>query len=88
MCFIPFNLLIHIYNNDYLVIVSFGSKDVKYPELNLFVWALLLNRIELAKIFWRIGEHQIMCALFATNILNKLSLYLTDLSENLIESAK
>ena len=26
------------------------------PEINLFVWALLLNRIELAKIFWKIGK--------------------------------
>jgi hypothetical protein len=33
-----------------------GVEEVKFPEHNLFVWALLLNRIEIAKIFWQIGE--------------------------------
>ena len=29
---------------------------VENPEINLFFWALVLNRIELAKIFLRIGK--------------------------------
>jgi hypothetical protein len=34
-----------------------GLKDeVPYPEKNLLVWALLINRIDIARIFWRIGE--------------------------------
>ena len=35
---------------------SFGTELVMNPAKNLFVWALLLNRIETAKIFWKIGE--------------------------------
>jgi hypothetical protein len=34
---------------------TFG-KRVEFAEMNLFVWALLLNRIEIAKIFWQSGE--------------------------------
>ena len=34
----------------------FGKNEVRYPEQNLFLWALLLNRIEIAIIFWQIGE--------------------------------
>ena len=60
----------------------FGSKLIEHPEKNLFVWALFLNRIELAKIFWRVGEHQIMCALFAANLIKKF------LENNLIEPDK
>jgi hypothetical protein len=30
--------------------------QIKYPEMNLFFWSLLLNRIELAQLFWKIGE--------------------------------
>lgn len=26
------------------------------PELNLFFWAVLSNRLEIAKIFWRLGK--------------------------------
>ena len=29
---------------------------VENTEINLFVWAILLNRIEIAKIFWKIGK--------------------------------
>jgi hypothetical protein len=29
---------------------------VEYPELNLFLWAVLRNRLEIAKIFWRCGQ--------------------------------
>lgn len=42
---------------------SFLSRDllvlnhkVKEPEFNLFLWAVLSNRIEIAKIFWRLGK--------------------------------
>ena len=41
-------------NQDFLAKSS--DKTVLYPELNLFIWSLLLNRIELAKYFWRIGS--------------------------------
>ena len=29
---------------------------MQHAEMNLFLWALLLNRIEIAKIFWKLGE--------------------------------
>jgi hypothetical protein len=29
---------------------------VKDPIMNMFLWAVLLNRIEIAKIFWQIGD--------------------------------
>jgi hypothetical protein len=29
---------------------------IEDPEINLFFWALLFNRIETAKIFWKIGK--------------------------------
>ena len=35
---------------------DFGTGEYIYPEQNLFIWALLMNRIEMAKIFWQIGE--------------------------------
>ena len=40
------------------------SKDqtMLFPELNLFIWSLLLNRIELAKYFWRIGSVSFKCS--------------------------
>jgi hypothetical protein len=36
--------------------LHFGKNEVRFPEQNLFLWALLLNRIEIAIIFWQIGE--------------------------------
>lgn len=32
------------------------ESEVEYPEKNLFVWAILMNRFEIAKIFWKIGD--------------------------------
>ncbi len=32
------------------------EKLVSHPIQNLFIWALLLDRIEIAKIFWMIGH--------------------------------
>lgn len=31
-------------------------KKVQFPEKNLFVWAILMNRIDIAKIFWHLGD--------------------------------
>jgi hypothetical protein len=33
-----------------------NEKLVKEPELNLFLWAVLSNRIDIAKTFWRLGK--------------------------------
>ena len=29
---------------------------VKYAEQNLFIWCVLFNQVEIAKLFWSIGE--------------------------------
>lgn len=55
--------------------------------LNRFVWALLLNRIELAKLFWRIGEFQTTTALFASILLKNMAPKLNDLHNSLNESS-
>jgi hypothetical protein len=49
--------------------MNFGQNEIKAPELNLLLWALLLNRIDIAHLFWQIGEYQICCGLFASNLL-------------------
>jgi hypothetical protein len=35
---------------------EFGYEKVEFPEQNLFLWALLMNRIDIAKLFWQTGE--------------------------------
>ena len=32
------------------------TENVIEPEMNLFYWSVLTNRIEIAKIFWRLGK--------------------------------
>jgi hypothetical protein len=64
------------------------NEKVPFPEKNLLVWALLMNRIEIAKIFWRIGRHQVSTGLFASNLLRSLSKNLPDLESELELCAK
>jgi hypothetical protein len=52
--FIFFRFFTSILFSDIIETEIFNLK-VKYPSQNLFVWALLLNRIEIAKIFWQLG---------------------------------
>lgn len=33
-----------------------GKSLVKSVELNLFIWCVLFNQLEIAKIFWSLGE--------------------------------
>jgi hypothetical protein len=42
------------------------DRKVENSVMNLFVWAVLLNRTEMAKIFWQIGD----VAKFYLNFLN------------------
>jgi hypothetical protein len=41
------------------------EKYVEDPIMNLFVWAILLNRIEIATIFWQIGHVKFI---YSTNL--------------------
>ena len=40
----------------FLPIDKKDNEPVNEPELNLFIWAVLKNRIGIAKIFWRLGK--------------------------------
>ena len=70
------------------VYAEFGNEEVKNPEQNLFLWALLLNRIHIAIIFWQIGQHQICSALFASKLLKSMSSEVSDLNTDIIKVAK
>jgi len=67
---------------------EFARDKVEFPEKNLFVWALLYDRLDIAKIFWKTGEFQTMTALFASNILKKMATRLSDLESHLNEEGK
>lgn len=51
---------------DFNLIVSHIFKNlVEHPIQNLFMWAIFLNRIEIAKIFWQIGQVKIRIELIS-----------------------
>ncbi len=54
--FMQFEFLNQAKSSNKTFLAKSSDKTVLYPELNLFIWSLLLNRIELAKYFWRIGS--------------------------------
>ncbi len=66
--------------------LMFAREKVEFPENNLFVWALLYNRLELAKIFWKTGEFQTLTALFASNLLKKMAARLSDMEGHLTQA--
>jgi len=66
---------------------DFGTSEVTNPAQNLFLWALLLNRIQIATLFWQIGEYQICTALFASHLLKSIASQFTDLGNELRKSA-
>ena len=35
---------------------DFANNDLKNPEMNLFYWCILSNRLEIAKTFWILGK--------------------------------
>jgi hypothetical protein len=55
--------------------------------MNLFLWCVLMNRIEMAKIFWSIGKNQICNALIAAKILKFLDIYQPESDDSLEQSA-
>ncbi len=54
---------------------------VRHPRVNLFIWAILFNRVEIAKIFLQTSKHQIALSLLAKIILQFFSTKLDDSSE-------
>ena len=45
------------------------ANKVKEPWLDLFIWAILANRREMAKAIWTRGRESIAMALMATKLL-------------------
>lgn len=45
--------------------------EIIYPEQNLFLWSLLMNRFEIALIFWQIGDVRIIIEINKKLIKNK-----------------
>ena len=45
---------------------------MKEPLLDLFIWAILANRREMAKMIWTRGHENIAMALMATKLLKGL----------------
>ena len=39
--------------------ISRRTTDFDNPEKELFIWAILLNRRELAHLFWKMGKDQV-----------------------------
>ncbi|KAL3875817.1 hypothetical protein ACJMK2_033732 [Sinanodonta woodiana] len=48
--------------------------DLEHPEKDLFIWAILFNRREMAKMFWKISRNQIGGALVACALLKNLAI--------------
>lgn len=76
--------------DNFLPIPKEHSNDitVSYPELNLFIWSLLLNRIELAKYFWRIGSFQTAGALIASILYKNMARHFGDSKHDFMETSK
>ncbi|XP_061196286.1 transient receptor potential cation channel subfamily M member-like 2 [Saccostrea echinata] len=51
----------------------FPEVEFKNPAKDLFIWAVLMNRMSLAKLFWKIGKDHIGSALFASCLLKELA---------------
>ena len=45
-------------NFEFLLPKDFTQTDgsIDNPEMNIFYWCILTNRIEIAKTFWRLGK--------------------------------
>lgn len=61
---------------------------------DVFIWAVLCNRMALAKVMWINGREQIACALMATRLLKSMAAKsaaddtITDISAELFANAE
>ena len=46
----------HFDGFDQTILSTTAKNQVLEPEFNLFLWAVLSNRIEIANLFWRLGK--------------------------------
>lgn len=62
------------------------KKAAVNPAQNLFIWAVLLNRIDIAKIFWQFGKYQMANALYCSILLKNMSTSLPQSSDLLYQA--
>ncbi|XP_069135889.1 transient receptor potential cation channel subfamily M member-like 2 isoform X2 [Argopecten irradians] len=55
-----------------------GIHRFENPNLHLFLWCVLTNRQEMAKLFWKYGTDHIAAALVAHGILKQMSILIGD----------
>ncbi|XP_061181480.1 transient receptor potential cation channel subfamily M member 2-like [Saccostrea echinata] len=66
------------------------KKESKFPFEDLFLWSVLMNRQDMAKLFWRQGKDATAYALLAFGILNAIATKTddTELRNSLIRNAE
>ncbi|XP_011433265.3 transient receptor potential cation channel subfamily M member-like 2 isoform X3 [Magallana gigas] len=76
--------------NELLTSDEFQVPDFDNPFQELFLWAVLLNRQEMAKILWKGGKDATAAALVASGMLNSLSRQTddTELAKKLKENSQ
>ncbi|XP_041370086.1 transient receptor potential cation channel subfamily M member 1-like isoform X2 [Gigantopelta aegis] len=69
-----------------------GIKNFKKPYKQLLIWAILMNRVNLAKFFWEMGEECVTSALAVTRLCaglaKQLPKYQTSLREEFLQTKK
>ncbi|XP_033748450.1 transient receptor potential cation channel subfamily M member-like 2 [Pecten maximus] len=55
-----------------------GIHKFENPNLHLFIWCVLTNRQEMAKLFWKYGKDHIAAALVAHGLLKQMSILIGD----------
>ncbi|GAB1610170.1 hypothetical protein Ahia01_001303000, partial [Argonauta hians] len=69
-------------NNDYFNYTYNDRKESNGPESNkaneLFLWSVLLNRTDMAFLFWKEGMEALPSALVANKLLKSLKLWSKD----------
>jgi len=59
--------------NDDDLKVSIDDKEFPKPFRELFIWAVLLDRGEMARFLWERGDSPVLTALLATKLYDSLS---------------
>ncbi|KAI0238393.1 hypothetical protein LSAT2_010917 [Lamellibrachia satsuma] len=70
--------------------INYGEENntsCKYPGRDLFLWALLFNRRELADMFWERTENNTAMALVATIFLHSLAKTAEEINENVLHDS-
>ena len=64
------------------------------PNLDLFIWAVLMNRREIARVIWERSRENIACALMASKLLSTMAerisgnKELSDLKDDLVDHGR